>query len=156
MPSSRQRSSIASDSWHCSSQLSLGIIPQSKANLLDVARGVKAELARIQPSLPADMGAEINIDFSQFIVESMKNVVMAIGETLLIVLVVIFLFLGSARATLIPAVTIPISLLAGAMVSVLLGYSINTLTLLAVVLLWTWRQRWAPQGRPINAPRQSR
>ncbi|MEY4761475.1 MAG: hypothetical protein RLZZ200_1331 [Pseudomonadota bacterium] len=110
------------------------ITPQSTANVLEVSSNVKAELARIQRDLPEDIKLEINIDNSIFILESMKKVLHALGETLVIVLVVILLFLGSLRATLIPAVTIPVSLFAAAMVMAVLGYSINTLTLLGAVL----------------------
>ncbi len=76
----------------------------------------------------------MNIDNSVFIRESMKKVVTALGETGVIVLVVIFLFLGSLRATLIPAATIPVSILAAGIVMAGLNYSINTLTLLGAVL----------------------
>jgi multidrug efflux pump len=114
--------------------VSLGIIPQSQANILEISRLVQAELARVQTGLPADMKAEINLDFSVFIAESLRKVQFAVGETLLIVLLVIFLFLGTLRATLVPAVTIPISIVAAAIVMAALGYSINTLTLLAAVL----------------------
>ncbi|HEV7632350.1 MAG TPA: efflux RND transporter permease subunit [Steroidobacteraceae bacterium] len=110
------------------------IVPQSTANVLEVANAVKAELARIQTGLPDDVNAEVHIDNSVFILESMKKVFKALGETMVIVLVVIFLFLGSVRATLIPAATIPVSLFAAAMVMAMLGYSINTLTLLGAVL----------------------
>ena len=84
--------------------------------------------------MPADIQLEVNLDFTVFIVESMRKVVTVLGETLLIVLVVIFVFLGTWRATLIPAVTIPVSIVAAATVMVLLGYSVNTLTLLGAVL----------------------
>lgn len=114
--------------------ISLGITPQSKANVLEVAQLAKAEMERARASLPADMIMEVNVDFSMFIVESMKSVAKALVETLAIVLAVIFLFLGTVRATLIPAVTIPVSLLAAALVMAFLGYSINTLTLLGAVL----------------------
>jgi multidrug efflux pump len=114
--------------------VSLGIIPQSQANVLEISRLVQEELARVQPGLPADMKAEVNLDFSVFIAESIRKVIYAVGETLAIVLLVIFLFLGTLRATLIPAVTIPISIVAAALVMTALGFSINTLTLLAAVL----------------------
>ena len=114
--------------------ISLGITPTSKANVLDVSKAVRAEVARMQPSLPKDIQMEVNLDFTVSVVESMRKVVTVLFETLLIVLVVIFVFLGTWRATLIPAVTIPISILAAAMVMAALGYSINTLTLLGVVL----------------------
>ena len=110
------------------------IVPLSTANVLEVASAVKAEMARIRTTLPDDIGVEVNVDNSVFILESMKKVVHALGETMVIVLVVIFLFLGSVRATLIPAATIPVSLFAAAIVMAMLGYSINTLTLLGAVL----------------------
>jgi multidrug efflux pump len=112
----------------------LPIVAQSTANILEVSQGIKAELARIQPTLPKDITLFINVDNSIFILESMKKVLKALLETLVIVLVVIFLFLGSVRATLIPAATIPVSLFAAAMVMAVLGYSLNTLTLLGAVL----------------------
>jgi multidrug efflux pump len=110
------------------------IVPLSTANVLEVATAVKEEMARIRTTLPEDIGVEVNIDNSVFILESMKKVVHALGETMIIVLVVIFMFLGSLRATLIPAATIPVSLFAAAIVMAMLGYSINTLTLLGAVL----------------------
>jgi len=95
---------------------------------------VKKRLAEIQPTLPKDMNVEVNIDNGVFIAASLKNVVSALTETLILVLIVIFLFLGTARATLIPAVTIPVSIIAAAIVMTVLDYSINTLTLLGAVL----------------------
>jgi hydrophobe/amphiphile efflux-1 (HAE1) family protein len=114
--------------------MSLAIIPQSKANVLETSRLVKERLAEVQKTLPNDITAEINIDNGIFIAASLKNVVFALSETLVLVLIVIFLFLGTLRATLIPAVTIPVSIIAAAIVMLALGYSINTLTLLAAVL----------------------
>ncbi|MFM1887250.1 MAG: hypothetical protein RL026_2407 [Pseudomonadota bacterium] len=110
------------------------IVPQSTANVLEVATAVKEELARAQATLPEGIQVEVNIDNSVFILASMKKVVTALGETLVIVLVVIFLFLGSLRATVIPAVTIPVSIFAATIVMAVLGYSVNTLTLLGAVL----------------------
>src|SRR5688572_9453948 len=114
--------------------LSMAIIPQSKANVLKTSALVKERLAQIQPSLPKDITVEINIDNGVYIEASLKNVVWALSETLILVLVVIFLFLGTFRATLIPAVTIPVSIIAAGIVMAMLDYSINTLTLLAAVL----------------------
>jgi multidrug efflux pump len=114
--------------------LSMAIIPQSKANVLATSGAVKKRLAEIQKTLPKDMKVEINIDNGVFIAASLKNVVSALTETLILVLVVIFLFLGTARATLIPAVTIPVSIISAAIVMTVLDYSINTLTLLGAVL----------------------
>ncbi|MCU0758772.1 MAG: efflux RND transporter permease subunit [Steroidobacteraceae bacterium] len=114
--------------------VSLGVVPTSKANVLEVAQAVRREVERMQPALPKDLTMEVNLDFTVFVVESMRKVVTVLVETLLIVLVVIFVFLGTLRATLIPAVTIPVSIMAAAMVMAALGYSINTLTLLGAVL----------------------
>ncbi len=114
--------------------LSMAIIPQSKANVLATSNAVKTKLAEIRPTLPKDMSLEINIDNGVYIAASLKNVVFALSETLILVLIVIFLFLGTARATLIPAVTIPVSIIAAAIVMAALDYSVNTLTLLAAVL----------------------
>ncbi len=114
--------------------MSMAIIPQSKANVLATSKAVKLRLEEVQKTLPPDISAEINIDNGIFIAASLKNVVFALSETLILVLIVIFLFLGTVRATLIPAVTIPVSIIAAAIVMLALGYSINTLTLLAAVL----------------------
>lgn len=114
--------------------VSVGIVPTSKANVLDVSKAVRTQLEQIQPTLPKDIEGDINLDFTVFVSESMKKVVTVLLETLLIVLVIIFAFLGTLRATLIPAVTIPVSILAAALVMAALGYSINTLTLLGAVL----------------------
>jgi len=113
---------------------SLAIIPQSKANVLATSNEVRKRLAQVQPTLPKDIKVDINIDNGVYIAASLKNVVWALSETLVLVLIVIFLFLGTARATLIPAVTIPVSIIAAAVVMAALDYSINTLTLLAAVL----------------------
>jgi multidrug efflux pump len=114
--------------------VSLAIVPTSTANVLDVSKQVRATLAEVAPGVPKDITLGVNLDFTMFVTASMKNVAAVILETLVIVLVVIFVFLGTWRATLIPAVTIPVSLLAAAAVMLLLGYSINTLTLLGAVL----------------------
>jgi multidrug efflux pump len=114
--------------------LSMAIIPQSKANVLATSNAVKKRLEDIQPTLPADMQVEVNMDNGVYIAASLKNVVFALSETLILVLIVIFLFLGTLRATLIPAVTIPVSIVAAAIVMAALDYSINTLTLLGAVL----------------------
>jgi multidrug efflux pump len=114
--------------------MSMAVIPQSKANVLATSNAVKQRLADIQPTLPKDMTVEVNLDNGVFIEASLKNVVFALSETLILVLVVIFVFLGTVRATLIPAVTIPVSIIAAAIVMAALDYSINTLTLLGAVL----------------------
>jgi multidrug efflux pump len=126
-----QRGGSATDSGPA---LLMPVTPLSTANVLEVADAVKREMALIRETLPEDISFEVNIDNSVFIRESMRKVMMVLGETGVIVLVVIFLFLGTVRATLIPAVTIPVSILAAATVMAVLGYSINTLTLLGAVL----------------------
>jgi multidrug efflux pump len=114
--------------------VNLGIVPQSKANVLDVARGVRAEMVRIQQTLPADIAMSINVDFSIFVSASMHEVRFTLALALTMVLIVIFGFLGSWRATLIPALTIPVSIVASATLMAAHGFSVNVLTLLGIVL----------------------
>ncbi|HKQ80855.1 MAG TPA: efflux RND transporter permease subunit [Steroidobacteraceae bacterium] len=114
--------------------IGIAIVPTSTANVLDVSRGIRAELERIQSGLPPDIRAELNLDFSIFVVASIDEVVHALVVALLLVLVVIYGFLGTFRATLIPALTIPVSIIAACIVMAIAGYSINVLTLLGAVL----------------------
>jgi multidrug efflux pump len=114
--------------------ISMGIVPQSKANVLAVNQAVTAEVKRLQSIVPPDMTVDVNIDFSIFIREQLKEVLKALGVALLMVLVVIFAFVGSLRATFIPAITIPVAIVASFLVMAAFGYSINTLTLLGMVL----------------------
>jgi multidrug efflux pump len=112
----------------------LGIIKQSTANTIEVARAAKAEMLRLNPTLPEGMEIKQSYDTSVFvegaISEVYKTLLIAIG----LVVLVIFLFLGSVRATLVPAVTVPISLVATFIALNALGFSVNLLTLLALVL----------------------
>jgi len=114
--------------------ISLAIIPTSTANILDVSRGVRAEMDRIRATLPEDIHLEINNDNSLFVNESIKEVIHTLVIALGLVLIVIYAFLGSWRATLIPAITIPVSIISAAIVMVVAGFSINVLTLLGAVL----------------------
>lgn len=114
--------------------LGLGIVRTSTANTLDVATGVKAEVARMQAGLPEGMKIQMNYDSSEFIEGALTEVVKTLVIASLSVIGVIFLFLGSARATLIPAITVPISVIASFILLNLFGFSINILTLLALVL----------------------
>src|SRR5512139_670413 len=114
--------------------ISLGIEQISKANTVEVARAVREELERIRPQLPPGTVLEVNMDRSAFIEESMKEVVVALVISVLLVLAVIYLFLGNVRATLIPAVTIPVSIMGAFLVMAWLGFTINVLTLLGLVL----------------------
>ncbi len=112
----------------------LGIIRQSKSNTLEVANGVKAEVAKIRGILPPGVQLETSYDQSVFISKSIDEVFKALGISMLLVVGVIFVFLRSLRATIIPAVAIPVSITATFFVLAALGYSINVLTLLAMVL----------------------
>lgn len=114
--------------------MSLGIIPQAKANILQVNRDVRRRVEELRSSLPEDINFNVNIDTSVFISESLKEVGKALGLALLLVLVVIYSFIGTLRATIIPAITIPISIIASFMVMAAMGFSINVLTLLGLVL----------------------
>jgi multidrug efflux pump len=112
----------------------VSITPTSTANVVDISRGIRAEIERMKPNLPPGMDLFVSIDNTIFVSESLSEVEHTIFITLGLVLVVIYGFLGSARATLIPAVTIPISIISACLVMSWFGYSINTLTLLGAVL----------------------
>jgi multidrug efflux pump len=114
--------------------ISVGVEQISKANTLEVARAVREEMERIRPQLPPGTILEVNMDRSAFIEESMKEVEIALVIAVLLVLAVIYLFLGNVRATLIPAVTIPVSIIGSFLVMAWFGFSINVLTLLGLVL----------------------
>jgi multidrug efflux pump len=114
--------------------LGMGVVKQSTANSLSVAQAVKQELARIQPSLPDGMNLQVAFDSTIFIERSIESVYRAMGEAVLLVMAVIFVFLRSLRATLIPFVTIPVSLVGSFFFLYLMGFTINVLTLLGVVL----------------------
>ncbi len=114
--------------------VSLAIEQLSRANTVDVSHGVRAELERIRPTLPEGVRLEINFDRATFIEASMVEVAKALGFALVLVLVVIYLFLGSLRATVIPAVVVPVSIIATFIVMAAMGYSINVLILLGLVL----------------------
>ena len=112
----------------------LGIIKQSTANTIEVARAVKAEAKKIAPTLPEGMLFKDSYDTSVFVEGSIREVYYTLGLAIVLVILVIYLFLGSARATLVPAVTVPVSLVATFLALSLLGFSLNILTLLALVL----------------------
>lgn len=114
--------------------MSLGIVPQAQANILQVNADVATRIEELQSSLPSGINLSINMDNALFIRASMKEVAKALGLALLLVLVVIYGFIGTIRATIIPAVTIPISIISAFIVMAALGFSINTLTLLGFVL----------------------
>jgi multidrug efflux pump len=112
----------------------LGIIKQSTANTIAVADAAKAEMARVNPSLPEGMEIKQSYDTSVFVKGAIREVYKTLGIAIGLVVLVIFLFLGSVRAMLVPAVTVPVSLVATFFVLWILGFSVNILTLLALVL----------------------
>ena len=114
--------------------IGLGVIRQSKANTVAVSDGVRAELEQIRKTLPPEVTITESYDESIFIRASIKEVIITLAVAVALVILVIFLFLRSWRATLIPAVTIPVAVI-GAFIGLgYLGFSINVLTLLAIIL----------------------
>ncbi|MBI4184643.1 MAG: efflux RND transporter permease subunit [Proteobacteria bacterium] len=112
----------------------LAVVRQSTANTLAVADGVKAEMERIKPSLPPDILVLIGYDESLFIKESLYQVIHALLIGVAMVIGVIFLFLRTFRATIIPGVAIPVSIIGSCTALAVFGFSLNVLTLLAFVL----------------------
>ncbi|GGY61660.1 efflux RND transporter permease subunit [Marinobacter zhanjiangensis] len=114
--------------------IGMGVIRQSKANTVAVSDAVQAELAEIRKTLPPEVTIAESYDESIFIRASIREVIITLAIAVSLVILVIFLFLRSWRATLIPAVTIPVAVI-GAFIGLgLLGFSINVLTLLAIIL----------------------
>ncbi len=114
--------------------VAIGVVKQSTANPLDVSKAVNAALSSIRAALPDGMGVEVAYDSSVFISKSIDAVFSTIFEAIVLVVLVIFFFLRSLRATLVPLVTIPVSLIGGFALMYAFGFSINTLTLLSMVL----------------------
>ena len=112
----------------------LGIVKQSTANTIAVADAAKAEMSRLNPTLPEGMEIKQSFDSSVFIEGAIREVYKTLGIAIGLVILVIFLFLGSLRSMLVPAVTVPVSLIATFLVLWALGFSVNILTLLALVL----------------------
>ncbi len=112
----------------------MGIIKQSTANTIDVARAAKAEMRRLNATLPEGMEIKQSYDTSVFVEGAIKEVYKTLLIAIGLVVLVIYLFLGSVRATLVPAVTVPVSIIASFIVLDALGFSVNLLTLLALVL----------------------
>jgi len=112
----------------------IGIWALPTANVLDVIAGVRAELPEIERQLPQNMKLSVAYDATDYIRNAIDEVVHTLGETLIIVVLVIFLFLGSLRSVLIPVVAIPISLIGACFLMLIFGFTLNLLTLLAVVL----------------------
>ena len=114
--------------------ISMGVIRQATANPLELSAGVRAMLPTLKADLPADITIDIANDNSVFIDRSVKSVYQTIAEAVVLVALVIFVFLRTLRASIIPIITIPVSLVGSFALMALAGFSINTLTLLALVL----------------------
>jgi len=112
----------------------MGIWPLPNANSLDVIKRVRKEMAGIQRDLPTGLASRVAYDATAYIDNAIREVVKTLSETLLIVIIIIFLFLGSLRMAFIPVVAIPMSLIGAVFLMQSFGFTINLLTLLAIVL----------------------
>ena len=112
----------------------LGMMKQSTANILEVSEGIKAEMERLIPTLPEGMQLRLSFDSSVFVAGALKEVVSTLFIAIVLVVVVIFLFLGNIRSTLVPAVTVPVAVIGTFIALAIFGFTLNILTLLALVL----------------------
>ncbi|MFA5263689.1 MAG: efflux RND transporter permease subunit [Opitutaceae bacterium] len=112
----------------------MGIFPLPNANSIDVVKRIRSEMELVQKELPTGLQARIAYDATEYINNAIKEVVETLLETLVIVMIIIFLFLGSFRSVLIPIVAIPVSLIGGVFLMQIFGFTVNLLTLLAIVL----------------------
>src|SRR5512134_942273 len=112
----------------------MGIWPLPNANAIDVLDRVRDEMQAIKSSLPAGLEGRLAYDATDYINNAIREVLKTLGDTLLIVVVVIFLFLGSFRSVIVPVVAIPVSLIGGVFLMQAFGFTVNLLTLLAIVL----------------------
>src|SRR5512134_3466921 len=112
----------------------MGIWPLPNANAIDVLDRVRDEMEAIKSSLPAGLEGRLAYDATDYINNAIREVLKTLADTLLIVVIVIFLFLGSLRSVIIPVVAIPVSLIGGVFLMQAFGFTVNLLTLLAVVL----------------------
>ncbi|MGH7500555.1 MAG: efflux RND transporter permease subunit, partial [Longimicrobiales bacterium] len=112
----------------------LGIWPLVGTNEIDVAHRLYDEMERMQPTLPADIEMHMAYDGTVFMQDALKEISKTLVETMLIVALVIFLFLGSVRTAIVPLVAMPVSLVGAAIVMLAFGFSLNLLTILAIVL----------------------
>ena len=114
--------------------ISVGVIRNATANPLDISAGVREALPRIQQDLPPGLRVDVANDNSVFIDRSVKSVYATVAESVVLVALVVFVFLRTVRASIIPLVTIPVSLIGTFSLMALAGFTINTLTLLSLVL----------------------
>ena len=112
----------------------MGIWPLPNANSIDVIKRVQSEMVAIQQELPSGMQGRVAYDATDYINNAIHEVLKTLGDTLIIVMVVIFLFLGSFRSVLVPIIAIPVSLIGAVFLIQAFGFTVNLLTLLAIVL----------------------
>ena len=112
----------------------VGIQPTPGGNPITIARGIRALMPEIERGMPPGLKAQIQFDSSEFVRSAIREVITTLGEAVIIVIIVIFLFLGNIRSVLIPVVTIPLSMVGVCVVMLAMGFSFNLLTLLAMVL----------------------
>jgi multidrug efflux pump len=112
----------------------LGVVKQSKANAVSVSQGIRRQLELLRPTLPPGVIIEINYDEAEFVEKAINEVWLTLGIAFLLVVIVIYTFLHSVWATVIPAVVIPVSIIANFLILDWFGYSINVLTMLALIL----------------------
>lgn len=112
----------------------MGVFVSPTANSLDVIKAVTEEMALIQSELPSGLSGEVSYDATKYIQAAIDDVLKTLAETLLIIVIVIFLFLGFSRSVLIPLVAIPLSLIGAVFIMKVFGFSLNLLTLLSIVL----------------------
>ena len=112
----------------------LGLMKQSTANVLEISEGAQDAMEELQATLPDDMSLSMNFDASVFVSGAIKEVIITLLVSMALVVVVIFAFLGNIRTTFIPAVTVPIALIGTFAALAVMGFTINLLTLLALVL----------------------
>ena len=112
----------------------LGVWPLVGSNEIEVAHRLRDEMERIRPTLPKDIDMQLVWDGTMFMESALKEITKTLGETIMIVALVVFLFMGSVRTALVPLVAIPVSLIGAGIFMLTLGFSLNLLTILAIVL----------------------
>ncbi|MEM9115358.1 MAG: efflux RND transporter permease subunit [Myxococcota bacterium] len=112
----------------------MGIFPLPNANALDVIARVRTELEEAKKDMPAQLEAVMAYDATEYIESALEEVMTTLAETLVIVVIIIFLFLGSIRSVLVPVVAIPVSIIGAVFLMQIFGFTVNLLTILAVVL----------------------
>jgi len=112
----------------------LGVWPLPGSNEIEVAKHLRDEMKRIEPTLPADIEMRLVWDGTMFMRSALEEITKTLGETVLIVALVVFLFMGSIRTALVPLIAMPVSLVGAAIVMMAFGFSLNLLTILAIVL----------------------